>query len=254
MGRFMSPDPENAGASLFDPQRWNAYSYALNNPYKFVDPDGEVPILLVTAGIGAGVGAIGGAGFDVVNQLIHNGGNFDQINGREVLGAAAGGAVSGGLTGLTLGLIPAPAALTTGYLATSAIVNGGANVVGGEVQREIDPTSQGAPGSDFVAGAIGGAVGTKVAYVRYPLPNVRKELKAIAFSNRRSLRPEKIANLNSFNWSQTVKNNTVGSTVGTAVSNFFSSWFLNGHNCHTEQVDMTINGVTQHGSSHQVCN
>jgi RHS repeat-associated protein len=25
-GRFTSPDPESASASLFDPQRWNAYS------------------------------------------------------------------------------------------------------------------------------------------------------------------------------------------------------------------------------------
>ena len=56
-GRFTSPDPGGASASLFDPQRWNAYSYSVNNPLKFVDRDGEVPILAVTAVIGAGVGA-----------------------------------------------------------------------------------------------------------------------------------------------------------------------------------------------------
>lgn len=79
-------------------------------------------------------------------------------------------------------MIPAPATLTAGYLATSAVVNGGSNVVGGIVQREIDPTASNTPTTDFVAGAVGGAVGTKVAYVRYPLPNVKKELEAIAFS------------------------------------------------------------------------
>jgi RHS repeat-associated protein len=40
MGRFMSPDPENAGASVNDPQSWNAYSYVLNNPLNSVDPTG----------------------------------------------------------------------------------------------------------------------------------------------------------------------------------------------------------------------
>jgi RHS repeat-associated protein len=40
LGRFMSPDPDNAGASLDAPQSWNAYSYVLNNPLKYVDPYG----------------------------------------------------------------------------------------------------------------------------------------------------------------------------------------------------------------------
>src|SRR5713101_2732880 len=41
LGRFMSPDPENAGASDDDPQSWNAYSYVMNNPLNDVDPDGR---------------------------------------------------------------------------------------------------------------------------------------------------------------------------------------------------------------------
>jgi RHS repeat-associated protein len=40
LGRFMSPDPDNAGASPDNPQSWNAYSYVLNNPLVFTDPDG----------------------------------------------------------------------------------------------------------------------------------------------------------------------------------------------------------------------
>jgi RHS repeat-associated protein len=39
-GRFLSVDPENAGAKLKNPQSWNAYAYALNNPLRYVDPDG----------------------------------------------------------------------------------------------------------------------------------------------------------------------------------------------------------------------
>ncbi|HWR14143.1 MAG TPA: RHS repeat-associated core domain-containing protein [Terriglobales bacterium] len=40
MGRFLSVDPDNAGAELQDPQSWNAYSYVGNNPLTFTDPDG----------------------------------------------------------------------------------------------------------------------------------------------------------------------------------------------------------------------
>lgn len=39
-GRFMRPDPDNAGARLENPQSWNAYLYVLNNPLIFSDPFG----------------------------------------------------------------------------------------------------------------------------------------------------------------------------------------------------------------------
>src|SRR5579884_279585 len=40
LGRFLSPDPANAGADLLDPQTWNAYAYVRNNPLALVDPMG----------------------------------------------------------------------------------------------------------------------------------------------------------------------------------------------------------------------
>ena len=44
LGRFTSPDPLMASAHASDPQSWNRYAYAMNNPLRFVDPDGmEVP-------------------------------------------------------------------------------------------------------------------------------------------------------------------------------------------------------------------
>ena len=40
MGRFMKPDPLLNSGRPGSPQTWNRYSYALNNPLKFVDPNG----------------------------------------------------------------------------------------------------------------------------------------------------------------------------------------------------------------------
>jgi RHS repeat-associated protein len=41
MGRWMSPDPTGlAYADLTNPQSLNLYSYVLNNPLKFTDPNG----------------------------------------------------------------------------------------------------------------------------------------------------------------------------------------------------------------------
>jgi RHS repeat-associated protein len=43
-GRFMTPDPLMASGHASNPQTWNRYSYALNNPVRLIDPDGmEVP-------------------------------------------------------------------------------------------------------------------------------------------------------------------------------------------------------------------
>jgi RHS repeat-associated protein len=43
LGRFMSPDPNNSSGfdNQDDPQSWNGYSYARNNPLRYTDPSGE---------------------------------------------------------------------------------------------------------------------------------------------------------------------------------------------------------------------
>ena len=40
LGRFVSPDPMNAGADVGNPQSWNGYLYGLGNPVVLVDPSG----------------------------------------------------------------------------------------------------------------------------------------------------------------------------------------------------------------------
>jgi RHS repeat-associated protein len=42
LGRFTRPDPITfSKQKLIDPQQWNMYSYARNNPLRFLDPTGK---------------------------------------------------------------------------------------------------------------------------------------------------------------------------------------------------------------------
>jgi RHS repeat-associated protein len=41
-GRFTSPDPSMMSVVLRNPQSWNRYSYTLNNPLRYIDPNGEL--------------------------------------------------------------------------------------------------------------------------------------------------------------------------------------------------------------------
>jgi len=42
-GRFTSPDPSKLSAFIDNPQSWNQYSYAYNEPFQFVDKNGRWP-------------------------------------------------------------------------------------------------------------------------------------------------------------------------------------------------------------------
>lgn len=54
-GRFGSVDPSFLRLNqLVNPQRWNAYGYAVNNPLKYVDPDGKDAIGVVYKGFRVG--------------------------------------------------------------------------------------------------------------------------------------------------------------------------------------------------------
>lgn len=43
LGRFTSTDPLMVSAKQKNPQTWNRYTYGLNNPLRFIDPDGAMP-------------------------------------------------------------------------------------------------------------------------------------------------------------------------------------------------------------------
>lgn len=137
-GRYSSPDwsetPEPVPyADFSDPQTLNLYAYARNNPLTLNDPDGHCPWCL-----GALIGGAGGAGAYYVTQKLTN----QPVTVRGLIAASAGGAV----TGATLGLATAPAALS-GLFTTATVETGiavkvgaavGAGVTGGIVTRGIE--------------------------------------------------------------------------------------------------------------------
>jgi RHS repeat-associated protein len=65
LGRFLSPDPGNAGADLLNPQSWNGYSYVGNNPLARVDPTGMTWLDDIWKGISGFFGGGCGATFCV---------------------------------------------------------------------------------------------------------------------------------------------------------------------------------------------
>ncbi|TAF77731.1 MAG: hypothetical protein EAZ53_01880 [Bacteroidetes bacterium] len=100
--RMLIPDPVVADAT--NAQSYNSYAYALNNPLKYTDPDGNevVTVTVLTAiAIGAAIGAGTAAVSYVVAHGIANDWQFNNFSwgefGKSVLFGAAIGAASAGV-------------------------------------------------------------------------------------------------------------------------------------------------------------
>jgi len=90
-GRFVSMDP--VGFDEGNIHSFNRYAYANNNPYRYVDPDGRSPVLLLRLFGGGAIGGTAGAAADAVSQYAAFGsvdwGMAAQSNAAQE-GAAAG--------------------------------------------------------------------------------------------------------------------------------------------------------------------
>jgi RHS repeat-associated protein len=127
LGRWLSPDPAGYADGT------NRYAYVANRPVTATDQGGQF-LNFVAGAIGAAAGAVIGGAIEAGRQLVTEG---KITSWGRVGAAAAGGAVAGGLAGLTVG--------------ASLVVQAGAvavgSVAGGMVTRAIngepvaDPTA-----------------------------------------------------------------------------------------------------------------
>ena len=144
VGRMLALD--NFVADAESTQAFNRYSYAMNNPLKFVDPSGEFAHLIVGAVIGGLFNwAMNGAQFNL-QEL----GYYAVGAAAGALGAGVGAAITGSIG--SLGFISgAQIGSATGF--AGGFVNGfGNSLVGGSSFTD-------ALGSGFKSGFIGGAIG-----------------------------------------------------------------------------------------------
>lgn len=146
LGRMISPDNFVNGA--FGTQGYNRYSYANNNPLKYIDPTGNDPItiaylgaLLIQGALFSGISTITIQGISslIAGNFTLNPGALPNSFLQGALGAIFGFGIGGIFNGLSgLG---------------NELLRGGAHALSGGVQSVIF-------GGDFVQGAISGLVGS----------------------------------------------------------------------------------------------
>ena len=156
LNRMLSADNEVPGA--LSTQGYNRYTYALNNPLLYNDPDGEHPGIV----IGAIVGGLANLTIGLVRGEVHN-----LRDGLFYLGT---GAAIGALAGATGGASLAVTGLSGASIAGGAVAGAVGGAVGGALTEATNATYQtlvyGAPGDNigkrtlqgFVGGAVSGAV------------------------------------------------------------------------------------------------
>ena len=159
VGRFLSPDPYVQAPDFS--QNFNRYSYALNNPLVYTDPDGE--IVWAAIAYGAMVGGISNAVRNASN--INNMGQFLAYFGVGAAAGAAGGLIGGAVSnsivsgGFAGGFLSGAA----GGAASGFISSTGNSLMRGcdftqSIQNGIVGSSSGALSGGFTGGIVRGVV------------------------------------------------------------------------------------------------
>ena len=109
-------------------QSGNLYVYAMNNPVKYVDTDGEIIVSAILAG--ALVGGIINTGTNIYGQ-INDGASFKTLNLMSIGISFTAGAISGGIAGSPIGLL--------GLVGFNALISGAESALQDKVYgRNID--------------------------------------------------------------------------------------------------------------------
>jgi RHS repeat-associated protein len=131
VGQFMQPD--NVIGDVYNPQDLNKYAYVRNNPYRYTDPNGELPLPLITGTIGGIIGWFVGAASSAYSQYSERGSiNLQQVGQASLIGAASGFA-AGATFGLAAPFIGQVANIGGAVKAAPlvGIAGGASSVVGG---------------------------------------------------------------------------------------------------------------------------
>ena len=110
-GRMLVPDPVRRDL--------NGYRYCGNDPVDYVDPDGELPHILVGALLGGFIGGAGGFISSTVSQVMETGKINWRKAGGDILNGAIIGAAQGGLVAAGAG-VPKAVAHGVHFLAGTA--------------------------------------------------------------------------------------------------------------------------------------
>lgn len=150
LGRFLTPDPY---VQILDfTQAFNRYSYALNNPFAYIDPSGEIAWFIPVI-IGAVVGAYSGG--VIANEGQYNPIKWDYSSGK-TWGFMLGGAVVGGISGYVgWGIAGSSIPMAnTAAIATSSLINSVGTWAYTNGQTPIS-ISLGVASYDFTNGSFG---------------------------------------------------------------------------------------------------
>ena len=168
LGRFLSPDPIVQVPDFT--QAYNGYSYALNNPLSYTDPNGEflftalipgVGVFLDAMIVGAAVGAVGG-------------GVKSAIQGQNFWNGAWKGAITGGVGGL---LAP------IGGAGMSFAANVGLGAAQGALVGSLDAALWGTSvGKGLLWGCISGA-----SFATLTSANMKNMIKGKGFKSNQSV-------------------------------------------------------------------
>lgn len=189
VGRFYSNDP--VGFTASNPMMFNRYAYANNNPYKYVDPDGQLGQIAV----GGIIGAVVGAGVETYKQVESGKGlSFGAIAAEGFKGGVVGAAAATG--GVFMGALgKAAEASAGGLVAGTAVGNGTGAIIGSAVTQVGEATYNAVQGEGFQvsnvaesnAELVGNAVGASLGQPAGALVKALTGSSAISAVTRESV-------------------------------------------------------------------